>query len=190
MTSLCVFCGSSPGNHPRYLETARELGALLARRDITLVYGGGRVGLMGALADSALVAGGKVVGVIPQLLLDREAGHRGLSELHVVNTMAERKQLMGDLADAFLTLPGGIGTMDELFEAWTWTQLGIQEKPSGLLNQNGYYDALLAFLDTCESEGFLRPRYRSVLIVENQLEPLIDRLTGLKSAQNASYPQA
>jgi uncharacterized protein (TIGR00730 family) len=131
---------------------------------------------MGALADSALLAGGKVVGVIPKLLLDREAGHRGLSELHVVNTMAERKQKMGDLSDAFLTLPGGIGTMDELFEAWTWTSLGLQDKPSGLLNQDGYYDALLQFLDTTVSEGFLRPRYRSVLIVERQLEPLLERL--------------
>ena len=176
MKSLCVFCGSSPGNHPRYLDTARRLGRAVAERGLTLVYGGGRVGLMGALADSALLAGGMVVGVIPKLLLDREAGHRGLSELHVVNTMAERKQMMGDLSDAFLTLPGGIGTMDELFEAWTWTSLGLQDKPSGLLNQDGYYDALLQFLDTTVSEGFLRPRYRSVLIVERQLEPLLERL--------------
>ena len=176
MKSLCVFCGSSPGNDPRYLDTARRLGAAIAERGVTLVYGGGRVGLMGALADSTLLAGGRVVGVIPKLLLDREAGHRGLSELHVVNTMAERKLMMGDLSDAFLTLPGGIGTMDELFEAWTWTSLGLQDKPSGLLNQEGYYDKLLEFIETTVTEGFLRPRYRSVLIVERELEPLLERL--------------
>src|SRR4051794_8080050 len=176
MTSLCVFCGSSPGNHPRYLDTARELGTFLGQRGITLVYGGGRVGLMGALADAALLAGGRVVGVIPKLLLDREAGHTGLSELHVVNSMSERKQMMGDLTDAFLTLPGGIGTLDELFEAWTWTQLGLQAKPCGLLNQDGYYDALLQFLDTCTNEGFLRPRYRSVLIVDTDVQRLVNQL--------------
>ena len=176
MKSLCVFCGSSVGNDPRYLETARLLGTALAERGATLVYGGGRVGLMGALADAALLAGGKVIGVIPKLLLDREAGHKGLSELHVVDTMAQRKQMMGDLSDAFLTLPGGIGTLDELFEAWTWTSLGLQDKPSGLLNQEGYYDALLQFLDSTVKEGFLRPRYRSILIVERELGPLLDQL--------------
>jgi uncharacterized protein (TIGR00730 family) len=176
MKSLCVFCGSSVGNDPRYLEIARRLGAAVAERGATLVYGGGRVGLMGALADAALLAGGKVIGVIPQLLLDREAGHKGLSELHVVDTMARRKQMMGDLSDAFLTLPGGIGTMDELFEAWTWTSLGLQDKPSGLLNHEGYYDALLQFLDSTVEKGFLRPRYRSILIVERELEPLLDQL--------------
>jgi hypothetical protein len=176
MKALCVFCGSSPGDHPRYLNTARQLGRLLAERGITLVYGGGRVGLMGALADAALLAGGRVIGVIPQLLLDKEAGHTGLTELHVVETMSARKQLMGELADAYLTLPGGIGTLDELFEAWTWTQLGLQDKPSGLLNQEGYYDPLLQFLDQCVSEGFLRPRYRAVLIVDTDVAALVDRL--------------
>jgi uncharacterized protein (TIGR00730 family) len=151
---------------------------LLARRGITLVYGGGRVGLMGALADAALAHGGRVIGVMPQLLLDREAGHRDLSELHVVDSMAQRKQLMGDLADAFLTLPGGIGTMDELFEAWTWTSLGLQHKPSGLLNQDGYYDSLIAFLQTCSDEGFLRSQYLSALIVDVDLERLVDKLVG------------
>ena len=176
MKSVCVFCGSSPGNHPRYLETARALGDLLARRGCTLVYGGGRVGLMGAVADAALQAGGRVVGVIPQLLLDKEVGHPGLTELHVVQTMAQRKQMMGDLSDAFLTLPGGIGTMDELFEAWTWTQLDLHRKPCGLLNQAGYYDALVAFLERCQSEGFLRPRHASALLVDPELESLVDRL--------------
>lgn len=176
MKSVCVFCGSSPGNHPRYLETARALGSLLARRGCTLVYGGGRVGLMGALADAALQAGGRVVGVIPQLLLDKEAGHDGLTELHVVQTMAQRKQMMGDLSDAFLTLPGGIGTMDELFEAWTWTQLDLHRKPCGLLNQAGYYDSLIAFIDRCQAEGFLRPRHAGALLVDTALEPLVERL--------------
>jgi uncharacterized protein (TIGR00730 family) len=176
MKSLCVFCGSNPGNHPRYLKVARELGALLARENITLVYGGGRVGLMGALADAALADGGRVIGVIPQLLLDKEVGHAGLTELHVVDTMARRKQLMGDLSDAFLTLPGGIGTMDELFEAWTWTQLELHRKPCGLLNQEGYYDALIAFIDRCLEEGFLRPRHGAALIVDTDLESLVRKL--------------
>ena len=134
MKSLCVFCGSSPGNRPAYASLAVRTGELIARRGVTLVYGGGRVGLMGALADAALAAGGKVVGVIPQMLIDREVGHAGLTQLHVVRTMSERKLLMGDLADAFLALPGGIGTMDELFEAWTWTQLDLHRKPCALLN--------------------------------------------------------
>lgn len=176
MKSLCVFCGSNPGNHPRYLEVARELGTLLARESIRLVYGGGRVGLMGALADAALAGGGEVIGVIPQLLLDKEVGHAGLTKLHVVETMAQRKQAMGDLSDAFLTLPGGIGTMDELFEAWTWTQLDLHRKPCGLLNQNGYYDDLVAFLSRCVAEGFLRPRHQAALIVDTDLPRLVRRL--------------
>lgn len=176
MKSLCVFCGSSSGNQPAYLAVARELGALLAQENITLVYGGGRVGLMGALADATLAGGGEVVGVIPQLLLDKEVGHPGLTKLHVVQTMAQRKQLMGDLSDAFLSLPGGIGTMDELFEAWTWTQLGIQDKPSGLLNVNGYYDDLIRFLERSVAEGFLRPRHRGALIVDTDLRRLLGRL--------------
>ncbi|HKU12885.1 MAG TPA: TIGR00730 family Rossman fold protein [Steroidobacteraceae bacterium] len=176
MESLCVFCGSSSGNHPGYAALARRAGALIARRGLTLVYGGGRVGLMGALADAALAAGGRVVGVIPQMLLDREVGHAGLSQLHVVRTMSERKLLMGDLADAFLALPGGIGTMDELFEAWTWTQLGLHRKPCALLNQDGYYDPLVAFLDRAVDEGFLQPDNRAALLVDTDLEALIERL--------------
>lgn len=176
MKSLCVFCGSSAGNHPRYLETARLLGSVLAQRGVTLVYGGGRVGLMGAMAAAALRDGGQVVGVIPQLLFDKEVGHQGLTQLHVVDSMARRKQLMGDLSDAFLTLPGGIGTMDELFEAWTWTQLDLHDKPCGLLNQEGYYDPLLAFLDRCVTEGFLRPRFRAALLADTDLERLLDAL--------------
>jgi len=149
---------------------------MLAHRKVTLIYGGGRVGLMGALADAALRGGGRVVGVIPQLLLDKEVGHTGLSELVIVGTMSARKLAMGRLADAFLTLPGGIGTMDELFEAWSWTQLGLQDKPSGLLNHAGYYDALVQFLDRTVSEGFLKAESRATLLVDEDMARLVDRL--------------
>ena len=149
---------------------------MLAHRKVTLIYGGGRVGLMGALADAALRGGGRVVGVIPQLLLDKEVGHTGLSELVIVDTMSARKLAMGRLADAFLTLPGGIGTMDELFEAWSWTQLGLQDKLSGLLNHAGYYDALVQFLDRTVSEGFLKAESRATLLVDEDMARLVDRL--------------
>ena len=186
MRSICVFCGSSFGNRPDYLHLARETGRLIAERQLTLVYGGGKAGLMGALADSALAAGGKVVGIIPQILLDREVGHTGLTELRVVSSMAERKLLMGELSDAFLTLPGGIGTMDELFEAWSWTQLGLQDKPSGLLNFLGYYDHLVQFLDLAVSEGFQRPRHRAALLVDTQVESLLDQLQAAAKAGPAA----
>jgi uncharacterized protein (TIGR00730 family) len=181
MKSLCVFCGSSPGSRPEYAALAVRTGELIAQRGLTLVYGGGRVGLMGALADAALAAGGRVVGVIPQMLIDREVGHAGLSQLHVVRTMSERKLLMGDLSDAFLALPGGIGTMDELFEAWTWTQLGLHRKPCALLNQDGYYDPLLEFLDRAVEEGFLQPRYRAALFVAADVESALDQLSSAVS---------
>lgn len=177
MRSICIFCGSSPGNHPEYLQMARDTGRLVAARGLTLVYGGGRAGLMGALADSALASGGRVVGVIPQMLLDREVGHSGLTEQHVVSTLSERKLLMGQLSDAFLTLPGGIGTMDELFEAWSWTQLELQRKPCGVLNYHGYYDALIQFLDHVVEQGFQRPRHRAALLVDTDLGRLLDQLT-------------
>jgi uncharacterized protein (TIGR00730 family) len=176
MKSICVFCGSKSGAHEGYAALAREVGRLLAQRGITVVYGGGRVGLMGALADAALDAGGRVIGVIPQMLMDREVGHANLSELHVVRTMAERKEMMGVMSDGFLTLPGGTGTMDELFEAWTWTQLGLQRKPSGLLNYGGYYDPLVAFLDRAVSEGFLDAEYRQALWIDGDAERLIQRM--------------
>lgn len=164
---------------------ARATGRAIAERQLTLVYGGGKVGLMGAIADSALAAGGRVIGVIPQILLDREVGHPGLTELHVVTTMAERKLLMGELSDAFLTLPGGIGTLDELFEAWSWTQLGLHDKPSGLLNYRGYYDALVQFLDLAVSEGFQRPRHRAALLVDSEVESLLNQL---QAAANSGPP--
>lgn len=176
MPTVCVFCGSKPGSGGAYVEMARDMGTRLALRGFDIVYGGGRVGLMGALADAALTANARVIGVIPQMLVDREVGHSGLSELHVVRTMAERKDMMGSLSDAFLTLPGGTGTMDELFEAWTWTQLGLQQKPSVLFNFRGYYDPLVAFLDRAVVEGFLEPRNRANLWVEADPERLIERL--------------
>lgn len=177
MRSICIFCGSSPGNRPEYLQMARDAGRLIAGRGLTLVYGGGRAGLMGALADAALASKGRVIGVIPQMLLDREVGHSGLTEQHVVTTLSERKVLMGQLSDAFLTLPGGTGTLDELFEAWSWTQLELQRKPCGLLNYRGYYDSLIKFLDHVVDEGFQRPRHRAVLLVDTDLGKLLDQLT-------------
>jgi uncharacterized protein (TIGR00730 family) len=182
MRSICVFCGSSPGNRPDYLHLARDVGRLIAQRGLTLVYGGSKVGLMGAMADAALAAGGRVLGVIPQMLLDLEVGHDGLSELRIVSTLAERKLVMGELSDAFLTLPGGNGTMDELFEAWSWTQLGMSRKPSGLLNYAGYYDALVQFLDHTVAEGFQRPRHRAILLVNTEIEPLLDQLAAAAQA--------
>jgi uncharacterized protein (TIGR00730 family) len=182
MRALCVFCGSSSGIRPDYSAIAQQLGGELARRRIRLVYGGGRVGLMGALADAALQAGGEVIGVIPQMLLDKEVGHAGLSELRVVETMSQRKWVMGELSDAFLALPGGIGTMDELFEAWTWTQLDIHRKPCGLLNLRGYYDPLIAFLDRAVEEGFLRPRHRAALLAEQDLNRLLEKLASSVAA--------
>lgn len=186
MRAIGIFCGSSPGNRPEYLQVARAAGRRIAERGITLVYGGGKVGLMGAVADSALAAGGRVVGIIPQMLMDREVGHPGLTELRVVTTMAERKLLMIEMSDAFLTLPGGIGTLDELFEAWTWTQLGLHDKPSGLLNYQGYYDDLVRFLDLAVSEGFQRPRHRAALLVETEVETLLDRLQAASTAPTAA----
>jgi uncharacterized protein (TIGR00730 family) len=176
MRSIGVFCGSSAGNRPDYPAIARETGALLARRNLTIVYGGGRVGLMGALADAALAEGGRVIGVMPQMLIDQEVGHAGLTQLHVVASLSERKVMMNELADAFLALPGGIGTMDELFEAWTWTQLSVQHKPCALLNQDGYYDSLIEFLDLAVAEGFLRPRHRAALLIGSEIGPLLDQL--------------
>jgi uncharacterized protein (TIGR00730 family) len=177
LRSLCVFCGSSPGRDPAFLAAARAFGALLAREDLTLVYGGGHVGLMGALADACLQAGGRVVGVIPQALWDREVGHGGLTELHVVGTMHERKAKMAELADAFVALPGGLGTLEEIFEVWTWGQLGIHRKPCGFLDVAGYYAPLLAFLDGAVGQGLIRPQHRAMAVVDDDGETLLRRLT-------------
>ena len=159
LRSVTVYCGSNPGADPAYAEAARALARLLASSDIRIVYGGGHVGLMGVLADTAMAAGGEVVGVIPQALIDREIGHRGLNDLRVVSSMHERKALMAELGDAFIALPGGIGTLEELIEVYTWSQLGMHRKPLGVLNVNGYYDALATFLDGGRAR-FMRPQPR------------------------------
>ena len=176
--SVCVFCGSSAGRDDRYAGAARELGELLAVQGIRLVYGGGRVGLMGVLADAVLAAGGTVTGVIPRPLVAREVGHTGLSELHVVETMHERKARMVELSDGFVALPGGMGTLDELFEVWTWAQLGIHAKPFGILNVGGYFDGLLAFVDHATGEQFVPPGHRAMLLTESDPALLLERLRG------------
>ncbi|HYL93538.1 MAG TPA: TIGR00730 family Rossman fold protein [Alphaproteobacteria bacterium] len=174
---ICVFCGSSFGTRPAYKQAARNLGELLARRGVGVVYGGGCIGLMGALADATLTAGGEVIGVIPESLLRREIGHRGVTRLHVVKTMHERKALMADLADAFIALPGGYGTLEEICEAVTWSQLGIQQKPCGLLNIENFWDGLLQFLDHAVSQDFVRPENRGLVLVATNVEEMLDKLS-------------
>jgi hypothetical protein len=176
MRRVLVFCGSSPGRLPVYVEHSRALGAELAARGLGLVYGGAQVGVMGAVADAALAAGGEVVGVIPRMLVDREVAHRGLSDLRVVETMHERKALMESLSDAVIALPGGFGTLEELFEIVTWAQLGIHAKPVGLLNIAGYWDQLLAFIDHMVAERFLRAEQRAALLVAASPDELLERL--------------
>ena len=176
MKRVCVFCGSNPGINPAYAAAARELGAALAERGIGLVYGGGKVGLMGAMADSALAAGGEVIGVIPEALFAKEVGHTGLTDLRVVPSMHDRKGMMGDLAHAFITLPGGVGTMEEFFGVLTWAQLGLHRKPCGLLNVDGYYDRLLGLFDSFISERFARPEHRDIVLAERDIAPLLDRM--------------
>jgi uncharacterized protein (TIGR00730 family) len=171
--SICVYCGSRHGSLPAYAEAARALGTAIGRRGWQLVYGGGKVGLMGEVADATLAAGGRVVGVIPQSLQEREVGHPGLHELHVVQTMHQRKQMMAERADAFIALPGGIGTLEELYEVWTWRQLGYHDQPIALLNTEGYYDALLAFMDHSVAHGFLTPQQQAVVSVGTDPEALL-----------------
>ncbi|MBL8863271.1 MAG: TIGR00730 family Rossman fold protein [Planctomycetes bacterium] len=173
---VCVFCGSAPGARPAYAAAARAFGALLARRGIDLVWGGGNVGLMGAVADAALAAGGRALGVIPEALAERELAHVGATELHVVRTMHERKALMADLSDAFAALPGGLGTLDETFEILTWAQLGLHAKPVGLLDVEGYWGPLLGFLDDALDEGFVRPADRARILVEHDPARLLEEL--------------
>lgn len=180
MQALCVFCGANHGRRPAYREAAQRVGELLAQRGITLVYGGGNVGLMGALADACLASGGRVIGVIPKALAEKEIAHAGLTEMHVVGSMHERKALMADLADAFLSLPGGFGTWDEFCEALTWSQLGLQKKACSFLNVEGYYDALLSLTERAAEDGFIRPEHRELLLVETDAERLLDRLVDFK----------
>jgi uncharacterized protein (TIGR00730 family) len=172
---LAVFCGSNPGARPDYVEAARALGTLLAQRGIGVVYGGSSVGLMAALADAMQDELGDVIGVIPRMLVEREVANKSLTDLRVVETMHERKALMAELADGFIALPGGIGTLEEFFETWTWAQLGMHAKPCGLLNVEGYYDGMLQFLDHAVAERFVRDVHRAMVIVESDPEKLLSR---------------
>ncbi len=176
MRRLCVFCGSSVGARPSYVEAARRVGTLLASRKIGLVYGGGNIGLMGEVADATLAAGGEAIGVIPEALVARELAHRGLTDLRIVPSMHERKSLMADLSDGFMALPGGFGTFEEFCEAVTWTQLGLHAKPCGLLNVGGYYDPLLGLFDAGVRERFIRPENRAIVLAHTEPEALIDAL--------------
>jgi uncharacterized protein (TIGR00730 family) len=173
---LCVFCGSSPGARPAYGEAAEELGRVLVAEGIGLVYGGGKVGLMGRLADAVLAEGGEAIGVLPEALMAREIGHPGLEDLRVVGSMHERKALMADLADSFVALPGGLGTVEELFEVYTWAQLGLHRKPCALLDVDGYYEAIATWLSRAVEERFLREDHRAMLLVETDPRALIERL--------------
>lgn len=174
---VCVFCGSNPGNSPAFADAARHLGSTLAERDITVVYGGSSVGLMGRVADAALEAGGEVIGVIPEKLRAKEIFHSGLSELHVVDSMHERKALMAELSNAFIALPGGIGTFEEFFEVLTWNQIGYHEKPCGLLNIEGYYTKLASFLDDVVDHGFLVGEHRNMVLAATSAEELLEQFT-------------
>jgi uncharacterized protein (TIGR00730 family) len=176
MKALAVYCGSATPEDPRYIALAGEVGRTLAERGIVTVYGGGRLGLMGALADAALAAGGTVIGVIPEALVGSEVAHRGCTELHVVKNMHERKAMFTDLSDGFVTLPGGVGTMDELWEAISWAQLGYHSKPVGLLNAFGFYDHLVAFNQQMADVGFIREAHRNILVVADEITSLVDKL--------------
>ncbi len=176
LNAICIYCGSSPGGNPVYREAAALLGRSFAERNIRLVYGGGSVGLMGVAADACLAAGGEVIGVIPQLLMDKEVGHAGVTKMHVVQTMHERKALMTELADGFIALPGGYGTLDELFEALTWLQLGYHGKPVGILNVAGFFDHLMTFVDHARDEQFLRALHHDALCVDRDLPALLEKM--------------
>lgn len=183
MKRLAVYCGSATPADPRYVALAREVGEELAGRAIGVVYGGGKLGLMGALADGALAAGGEVIGVIPESMVKAEVANLACSELRVVQTMHERKQAFTDLADGFLTLPGGVGTMDEFWEAVSWAQLGYHAKPVGLLNAFGFYDGLIAFLRHMVAVGFVRPAHEGIVIAENELGALLQRMANYRPHQ-------
>lgn len=187
MKSLCVYCGSSSGVSPAYANDARKLAAAMVDGNIALVYGGGNVGLMGVIADEVLRLGGEATGVIPQALMDKEVGHLNLTRLHIVKDMHERKAMMAELADGFIAMPGGIGTLEELFEVFTWSQLGFHDKPIGLLNVNGFYDGLIAFLGHVVAEGFLRPVQASLLMHEAQPESLLARMKAFQPGGHSKF---
>lgn len=176
LTTICVFCAANPGVQPVYAERARDMGRFLATSGRRVVYGGGRTGLMGALAEGALEAGGEVVGIMPRHLVDREVAHTGLTTLHVVDSMHERKALLAELSDGFLAMPGGLGTMEELFEIWTWGQLGLHRKPYGLLQVEGFFSPLLSFLDHAVDEGFVSRQNRDLLVVDTDPASLVARM--------------
>lgn len=180
MNRICVYCGSSPGKHAAYREAAAELAQVLAQQGIGLVYGGGSVGIMGSIADAMVDAGAEVIGVIPRALDEKEVSHGGVSELVVVDSMHERKALMAELSDGFIALPGGLGTIEELFEVLTWTQLGFHHKPCGLLNVQGYFDQLVAFLDHTVEQAFVKPVHRDILLVEEKADPLLRRMAAFQ----------
>ena len=180
---LAVYCGSATPANPAYIELARTVGRTLAQRGIGVVYGGGKIGLMGAIADAALEAGGEVIGVIPDALVKAEVAHRGLTQLHTVQTMHQRKALFTDLSDGFLTLPGGVGTMDELWEAVSWAQLGYHEQPVGLLNAGGFYDHLIAFNRHMAEVGFVRPQHSGIMIVDDTLDGLLEKMAAYEPHQ-------
>lgn len=175
MKRIAVFCGSRPGARPAYAEAARTLAAELVRSGIGVVYGGGGIGLMGIVADEMLARGGEVIGVIPRQLMEREVGHRMVTDLRVVDSMHERKALMAELADAFIALPGGLGTFEEIFEVWTWAQLGVHRKPCGFLDVEGYYSGLMTFVDRGVEEGFIDPRIRRAAVFESDVAAMLDR---------------
>ena len=178
MRAVCVFCGSSLGGNPAYLAAAQTMGRLIAERGSAVVYGGAKVGLMGAVADAALAAGGEVIGVLPSALENKELAHTGLSRLEIVGSMHERKARMAELSDGFIALPGGAGTLEEIFEIWTWGQLGFHEKPAGFLNVAGYYDRLIAFLDQTVSEAFVKPIHRDMLMFHHDPTALLAAMSG------------
>lgn len=183
MRRLAVYCGSNSGAEPKFAEAARALGREMAARDIGLVYGGGKLGLMGVIADAVLDAGGEVHGVIPEALVDLEVAHRGLTELHIVSSMHERKAKMTDLCDGFVAMPGGVGTLDELFEAWSWNALGYHAKPFLLLNVAGFWDSMISFIDQVVESGFISPARRGHLLVATEIG---DAITQLEAAENGA----
>lgn len=187
MKKICVYCGSNSGKRPEYLEAADALAKELVGRDIGLVYGGASVGIMGRLADTVLAAGGEVIGVIPQMLVDKEVAHGGLSELKVVKSMHERKMMMASLSDGFIALPGGLGTLEELFEIMTWALLGLHQKPCALLNVANYYDQLLGFLEHAVDEQFIKQVHRSMLIADERPEVLLERMASYAPVQVAKW---
>lgn len=187
LKSVCVFCGSNGGNDPRYVDVARAVGTLLATRNITLVYGGGRVGMMGAIANAALAAGGKVIGVIPEMLVRKELAHAGCTELQIVGSMHERKQRMADQSEGFIAMPGGFGTFEEFCEVLTWGQLGLHRKPCGLLNAFDYYAPMLQMFDNAKAQGFLLPQYHALVLADSQPQSLLEKMLSYRAPELPAF---